>query len=344
MRPPIPSDHSVGLNYPHIVAALPYLIGEPPGEEVVAVPIAIGTHDPVRIPTADPATLNAALRVASEHAAALGPVLLIAHTPDTSAGQHALDQIRMTIGGLNVQARMVTDGHTWMDVDQNVGGAVTSQHHREVARLFPPPTRSVNPADLINRFTHSGSDLSPALIAREATWEAEVLATREALAAERDWIAATVQAATTAGAGPLPDTDAARMLLDVHNHELRDHALTGLHTHNSRAHTALWSDLASRAPEPYRDSPTAMTALSLWFDHRPAEAALAAEQVRDSNHILAGLVMRLAEHRVDPRQTPPSPEAPLDWPPTRRDRPTTTPAPPQRPATQVTEQQHSPAR
>ena len=313
------------------------------------MPLDIGSHDPIRIPITDGAAFAAGLRDAGEHAARMGPVMLVANTPDFDAGHSALDRVRMTVSGLDVQVRMVTDGHVWMDVDHNSAGPVTPEHRREVMRLFPPPARSVTPAELADRFAPRGTDLTPALTAGEATWETDVLGTREALVAERDWITATVHQATTTGT-PLSDHDAARLLLNIHNSELRDHAVTGMHTHNAAAHTHLWADLTARAPEAYRDSPTALTALSLWLDHRPAEAAIAADQVRDPRHVLADLVTMSVRLQLDPRRVPPSPESPMNWPPTPRDRPSGQASLPQRPAPQVTfssspsRDQHSPAR
>lgn len=216
------------------------------------MPLDIGSHDPIRIPITDGASFAAGLRDAGEHAARMGPVMLVANTPDFDAGHSALDRVRMTVSGLDVQVRMVTDGHVWMDVDHNSAGPVTPEHLREVAALFPPPVRSVTPAELADRFAPRGTDLTPALTAGEATWETDVLGTREALVAERDWITATVHQATTTGT-PLSDHDAARLLLNIHNSELRDHAVTGMHTHNAAAHTHLWADLTARAPEAYRD-------------------------------------------------------------------------------------------
>lgn len=241
-----------------------------------------------------------------------GQPLLVAATQNPDVARDLLNRARVLLHSAAV-TRIAIHDHMWRNLDTGVNGHLSTTPGHTPAAVIDP--------DIADRFTPRGPDLTPALLAGEATWSADVLGDREKLAAERDWITDTVRQAIT-HAEPLSDKDAVRMLLDIANPELRDHALAGVSPTTAHTHAPVWADLTARAPEAYRDAPAATTAFTLWLDSRPDEARHALDQVphRFTSN-LAQLVECCLDTGLDASAMPPSPQVELEWPPRERIRP-----------------------
>ncbi|MDT9594867.1 DUF4192 domain-containing protein [Nocardioides zeae] len=126
----------------------------------------------------------------------------------------------------------------------------------------------------------------------------ETLESAGALANERRWMSEAISGfeATTV---PIKDVDATRMLVALCHPKLRDVASAALTRDNSRAHVALWTDLARRAPEPVRDHPLALVALSAWVSGNGALAWTAIE-AGNEQHGLARVTARILKSGLPP--------------------------------------------
>jgi hypothetical protein len=120
-------------------------------------------------------------------------------------------------------------------------------------------------------------------------------------AVEAGWIRVTTTRAISTGE-PLPDADAARLLVDLGDVRLRDVAWAQVTRESARDHVALWTDLVRRSPEDLVPGPAALLAFAAWLCGHGALAWCAVDVCRaaDPDHRLADLVAQLLEHAVPP--------------------------------------------
>jgi len=287
------------------IAALTQTAGTPPEESLVLVRTMI-ERPPTQIDINDLITDDLArIRTTPLPGNRLDPALLIAVTRNRGLGQNLLNRARLHLDAPTA-ARVIVHDRTWHDIDTG-----------DTGYLSPPPTRDLN-----HQADPHRHDLTAALAAGEATWQHDVLYSVEDLTAEREWITATVAHAIETSS-PLTDSDATRMLLDIANNDLRDHAVAGVDHHTARTHVDLWADLTARAPTPYRDAPATLTAHTLWLDSQPDDARNALRLAPNrERYVLARLIEGAIDMKLDPTTAEPSPSVPLVWPPPERPRPT----------------------
>lgn len=310
---------------PELIGSLPAMLGYTPAEELLAIPVHLNHGLAIRLGIDDACSMSAAdYAIAGQQLYAatttgeLGRsnLVLIAVTRDAALGRQALDRARMFLHH-PIACRVHTDAGHWHDVNRNLAGRI------QPIRINP----SRGPTD--------DAVLAESTRAR-STWADRVLGSQESYAAERDWIAATIEQATTTGT-PLNDTDAARMLLDLRHTELRDFAITGVGSTNARPHVTLWTDLAGRAPKQDLTPAATVAALSLFLDGQPHHARAMLDRAPEGKtYTLARLLDRILEFKSDPRDFGPHPEIPLVWPPTGQLHGHPHPRPPARPTPSAT--------
>ena len=111
---------------------------------------------------------------------------------------------------------------------------------------------------------------------------------------------------------PLPTVDAARMLADVQDIGLRDHAWTLIPRDEARQHAELWKDLLTRAPEGAQAPAAALAALSYWVAGDGLSARAALEQIPSTQQYSMGQLITVAvRNGLDPKAFP----MPHDMPP-----------------------------
>jgi hypothetical protein len=135
--------------------------------------------------------------------------------------------------------------------------------------------------------------------------------------AERAWIILTVSrhvAASTA----LPDSAATRLLADIENIGLRDHAWAGIERADAYQHAQFWKDLLTRAPEGTQAPPASLAAFSYWVAGDGLSARTALERIPDGqDYPLARLLGAALQSGVDPKSFP----IPSELPPEARTNP-----------------------
>lgn len=310
-----PRDPNTHARHPHLpaeetgalvdaaIAALTQITGAPPEESFVLVRTMI-ERPPTQVDI-DDVIADDLVRIGNTPLPGnrLDPALLIAVTRNRDLGRNLLNRARLHLE-TPIAARVIVHERTWHDLDTG-----------DTGYLSPPPTAALN-----QQATPRGQDLTTALATGEASWEHDVLSSIENLTAEREWITATVAHATATGR-PLTDAAATRMLLDIANNDLRDHAVAGIDHRSARTHVDLWADLTARAPAPYRDAPATLTAHTLWLDSQPDDARNALRLAPNrERYVLAQLIDGALDMNLDPRQAI-SPPVPLVWPPPQRPRP-----------------------
>jgi hypothetical protein len=122
-----------------------------------------------------------------------------------------------------------------------------------------------------------------------------------ALAAEGAWIRVTVREAASSGE-PLPDADAARLLVDLVDLRLRDIGWAQVTRENARDHVAVWTDLVRRSPCDLLPAPAALLGFAAWLSGHGALAWCAVDvcQAADPDYGLADIVAQLLAHAVPP--------------------------------------------
>jgi hypothetical protein len=105
------------------------------------------------------------------------------------------------------------------------------------------------------------------------------------------------------GAGTVPDDEeAARILLAVHNGEIRDHAWVGMLRTEAADHVRLWTDLLRRAPGRLVAGAAGVLAFAAWMHGDGALAWCAVDRCLDDDpeHGLGRLVADALEQAVPP--------------------------------------------
>ena len=141
---------------------------------------------------------------------------------------------------------------------------------------------------------------------------AEALQNERLLSEERAWIGVitTRHAATR---NPLSETDAARLLADVQDVGLRDHAWSGITRTESLAHGEMWKDLLTRAPEGTEAPAASLAAFSFWINGDGMSARASLERIREGqNYRLASLLSAAMRAGLDPKAYPIPNELPAD--------------------------------
>jgi len=105
-------------------------------------------------------------------------------------------------------------------------------------------------------------------------------------------------------AGTVPDDEeTARILLAVHNPEIRDHAWVTIRRAQAVRHVPLWTDLVRRAPDGLVAGAAAVLAFAAWMSGDGALAWCAVDRCLedDPDHSLGRLVARALEQAVAPK-------------------------------------------
>jgi hypothetical protein len=98
------------------------------------------------------------------------------------------------------------------------------------------------------------------------------------------------------------DEEAARILLAVHNGEIRDHAWVGMRRDQAVHHVRLWTDLVRRAPDGLVAGAAGVLAFAAWMQGDGALAWCAVDRclADDPRHGLGRLVSDALERAVPP--------------------------------------------
>jgi hypothetical protein len=105
-------------------------------------------------------------------------------------------------------------------------------------------------------------------------------------------------------AGTVPDDEeTARILLAVHNAEIRDHAWVGMRRTEAVHHVRLWTDLVRRAPEGLVAGAAGVLAFAAWMHGDGALAWCAVDRCLqdDPDHSLGRLIAEALERAVPPK-------------------------------------------
>ena len=111
---------------------------------------------------------------------------------------------------------------------------------------------------------------------------------------------------------PLHEVDATRLLADVQDIGLRDHAWTLIPRDEARQHAELWKDLLTRAPEGAQAPAAALAAFSYWVAGDGLSARAALQQIPPTQqYSMAQLITVAVRNGLDPKAFP----MPHDMPP-----------------------------
>ena len=180
------------------------------------------------------------------------PVVLLAYTSRRDLAESACGRLVDELAtSCPVAAALTVSGDRWVRLDAPEHGQVPQAARDRVAaealyRDGRTPYRSVQ--EHRATFAPSAHVISPDVMTSAKSVAAEALQNEQLLSEERAWIGVitTRHAATR---NPLSETDAARLLADVQDVGLRDHARSGITRTESLAHGEMWKDLLTRAPE-----------------------------------------------------------------------------------------------
>ena len=244
------------------------------------------------------------------------PVVLLAYTSRRDLAESACGRLVDELStSCPVAAALTVSGDRWVRLDAPEHGQVPQAARDRVAaealyRDGRTPYRSVQ--EHRATFAPSAHVISPDVMTSAKSVAAEALQNEQLLSEERAWIGVitTRHAATR---NPLSETDAARLLADVQDVGLRDHAWSGITRTESLAHGELWKDLLTRAPEGTEAPAASLAAFSFWINGDGMSARAALERIPDGqNYPLASLLSTAMRAGLDPKSYPIPNELPAD--------------------------------
>lgn len=302
-----------------VVALMPHVIGAHPDGSVVVFPI-----DPRRpvaradIPTSSENYGDVAQGLAKSFERSTGgQVLVLAFTDQLERATSVCDAVAAALEpATTVVDRIAAQGDSWVRLGdtrpETINQGTITQVDRDRVAVAFIGRGDRQPYDSLSQLRASfdpvGEDLSAAVTAWEE--QMDLVGGRAAAAAvEQRWMTHTIEG-FVARPAPLGADDAARLIGDVQNVPLRDHAL-GLMNHKaSGAHAALWKDLLTRSPEDGRTPVANLAAFGAWLHGDGMGARLALERVTDPTNSLGKLLDIALDRGVDPAGwTPPVMEA-----------------------------------
>ena len=310
-----------------VVAAVPHLLGVEPEASLVIFPTDPAAAAPmsrVDVPrSADERDMmiNGLQPVYSKYET---PVVVLAYTDRRDLAEAACGAIAESFfPQCPVVAAVTVSGDRWVRLDQPEHGRVSpAARDRFAAESIylrgSTPYRSAR--EHRASFAARPDGLTAEMMASARVATAGVVKDGRQLDEERAWISLAVSrhvAASTA----LPDAEAARLLADIENIGLRDHAWAGIERADATQHAQFWKDLLTRAPESSEAPPASLAAFSYWVAGDGLSARTALERIPDDqDYTLAGLVGAALQAGVDPKSFP----IPSELPPEAR----TSPQPP----------------
>ena len=299
-----------------VVALVPHLLGAQVDDSIVVVPVELRAAPVARVDV--PATTEdreiMAAHLAPYYAEYRTPVVLLAFTDRRDLAEAACDRLAEAFDSVcPVAAAASVTGDRWVRLDQPDHGTVSPASRDRVAaeaiyQRGSSPYRSLQ--EHCSSFAPGPSQI-PAQDFAAQTAASTVLQDPPALAQERAWMSLVV-GRRIASSTPLPDADAARLLADVQNIGLRDHAWTLIPRDEARQHAELWKDLLTRAPEGAQAPAAALAAFSYWVAGDGLSARAALQQIPPTQQYSMGQLITVAvRNGLDPKTFP----MPHDMPP-----------------------------
>lgn len=314
-----------------VVAAVPHFLGVHPRASLVVVPEVTGDTPVARVNLPRDAAQSAAVAegLARAYAGTDVGVVLLAYTEHSDLAREVCETVRKRLEpAVAVIGAVAVDGVDWVRLDGPHSGQV-SQSERDLMTaeflLLNRPTPFASPEQLRQAYAPSHP------IPQE---HMDIGADRAATAArggpagdtEREWITATLDRAA-AGHTVLPDLDAARLISDVQQRPLRDHAWASMERETASRHAELWRDLLTRSPDdpapaesPKSPVPAVAPVASLaafahWLDGDAVKARVALDRIPPgTNYQMARLVNLALEVGMNPRAWTPRDESAASQP------------------------------
>lgn len=307
------SEHQVSIANGRLVALMPHLIGAPPENSLVVLPLdASGKRCPVMVFQV-PDEANDWKAEARRFESYAGVSVALVAYADHARADATVTTVQNMLRGVDVdvQTAVATDGTNWVELNTGDIGVVTEADRDRVAVEFIQSGRR-NPYDSMEQMRASfrpsaGEDLAGAMN-ESVLHTVEAAKSKRSLLDEERWMSHTL--VDFVSSGNLPgDVDLGRLLCDVQLVPLRDHAFTEITHENAAAHAALWKHITTRSPEEARAPAATLTAFGMWLAGDGMQARLALEQV-PGRYELANLVGTAVAAGLDPATwTTPDPES-----------------------------------
>ena len=293
-----------------VAAVVPFVLGMYPHDSLVVFPTL-----PTRVPVAridmpcNPREQElAASGIARAYAGRGGQVVVLAYTDRLELAEGACEQLRARLEpGTTVLATAAVHGDQWLRLDRADSGVIgQSTRDRFAAEYAFRSYRA--PYTCEEELKASFQPAAPLSVEamQTATETARAAASSESAAeTERTWMTLTLErftATATATGTRLSDADAARMVCDVQDIGLRDHAWASMDTANAATHAAFWKDLLRRSPQGAEAPIASLAAFAHWLGGDGIGARLALERVPDEPpYTMAKLVSAALQVGMDPK-------------------------------------------
>ena len=300
-----------------VVALVPHLVGAQVDDSIVVVPVELRAAPVARVdlPASAQDREIMSAHLAPYYAGYRTPVVLLAFTDRRDLAEAACERLAEAFdSACPVAAAASVTGDRWVRLDHPDHGTVSpASRDRFAAEAIyqrgSSPYRSLQ--EHRASFAPGSSQIPAQDFAVAQTDAATVVHDPSALAQERAWMSLVV-GRHVASSTPLPDVDATRLLADVQDIGLRDHAWTLIPRDEARQHAELWKDLLTRAPEGAQAPAAALAGFSYWVAGDGLGARAALQQIPPTQQYSMGQLITVAvRNGLDPKAFP----MPHDIPP-----------------------------
>ncbi|WP_028644577.1 DUF4192 domain-containing protein [Nocardioides sp. URHA0020] len=299
-----------------LLAVVPVVLGFEPTESMVMLTFGGDRpfHARVDLPDAvdDVAEMAALLAEPARHHG-VRRAFLIAYSDRDRFADRALQATAQSLRlhGVEVIDGLLTDGRRWRPVPGRPGVPLDGVPYDLSAHPFAAQ------AVYDGRVVHASRDRLAETVAAQPDLVARVVPALAALTGEPlpaleegRWARELVERHVGRGTSPA-DAEVARLLRGMLDLRVRDAAWSSLTRTRAREHTAFWTDVVRRAPDPLVAAPAALLGFAAWQAGQGAVAWCAVDRCieADPGYSLAGLVAEVLTRAVPPETW----EGGFDW-------------------------------
>jgi len=293
-----------------LVAYIPHRLGVEPVNSVVVFPTDPGSAPISRVdlPRTPDEVEMVAKGIVPAYAERGTEVVLLAYTDRRDLAEAACEGISAALGpACPVVAAVTVNGDRWVRLDRPEHGVVSQAVRDRFAaeglyRSGKVPYSS--PSQHKASFAPSPHAIPVEVMASARAAAATALRSPDGIEGERAWMRVVLNRHVISG-GALSDPDAARLLSNVQDIELRDHAWTAISRQDADRHAHLWKDVLTRSPAGLQAPAAALAAYGFWIGGDGISARVALEQIPpEQPYSMANLIGTALAAGIDPKTMP----------------------------------------
>jgi len=309
------------------VASVPHLLGAVVHDSLVVLPATTASAPVARVdmPTTEHQIAETIQSLAPAYQNRNVPVILLAYTDRRALAEMTTRRLADALQpSCPVTAALTVNGDRWVQLDRPDHGTIAEATRDRLTAEFlyrSQPMPYPSQEEHGQSFAAGPDVIAPHTMDAATTAAAARAGDPEQIRAEQNWIASAIdQHASTHH--PFIESDAARLLADIHHIGLRDHAWSTIDRRHAADHAHMWKNLLTCAPEGTEAPAASLAAYAFWVAGDGMSARAALERIpADQSYSMANLISTALAAGLNPQNIP----LPSELPHELRTQPSTTP-------------------